>query len=155
MDEWGPHPIRRTASHDDDLAMNVSRHHLMGLGVMDSSGEAIGQVVDTWPDDGGWEVELVVVRLLRFGERRMLPVGEVTVRGGWIEVPFTKMQIEDAPAPAGGVHRADDPYRAISYWQFEERSGVGMVTARWRPSSGFFATARPFPTSPSPMPLAS
>ena len=135
--------------------MSVSRHHLMGLGVMDCSGEEIGQVVDTWPDDGGWEVELVVVRLKRFGERRMLPVGDVTVRGNWLLVPFTRVQIEDAPAPVGGVHRADDPYRAMYYWQFEERAGAGKVTALWRPSSGFFATERPFPTPPSQTPIAS
>jgi hypothetical protein len=135
--------------------MSVSRHHLMGLGVMDCSGEEIGQVVDTWPDDGGWEVELVVVRLKRFGERRMLPVGDVTVRGNWLLAPFTRVQIEDAPAPVGGVHRADDPYRAMYYWQFEERAGAGKVTALRRPSSGFFATERPFPTPPSQMPIAS
>ena len=135
--------------------MSVSRHHLMGLGVMDCSGEEIGQVVDTWPDDGGWEVELVVVRLQRFGERRMVPVGDVTVWGGWLSVPFTKVQIEDAPAPVGGVHRADDPYRAMYYWQFEERAGAGKVTALWRPSSVFFATERPFPTPPSQTTIAS
>jgi hypothetical protein len=127
----------------------------MGLGVMDCSGEEIGQVVDTWPDDGGWEVELVVVRLKRFGERRMLPVGDVTVRGNWLLAPFTRVQIEDAPAPVGGVHRADDPYRAMYYWQFEERAGAGKVTALWRPSSGFFATERPFPTPPSQTTIAS
>ena len=104
----------------------------MGLGVLDSSGEEIGHVVDTWPDDGGWEVELVVVRLFRFGERRMLPV-----------------------TPDGGVHRAEDPYRAISYWQFEERADGGKVTALWRRSSGSFATERPFRTSPSRTPIAS
>jgi hypothetical protein len=135
--------------------MSVSRHHLMGLGVMDCSGEEIGQVVDTWPDYGGWEVELVVVRLKRFGERRMLPVGDVTVRGNWLLAPFTRVQIEDAPAPVGGVHRADDPYRAMYYWQFEERAGAGKVTALWCPSSGFFATERPFPTPPSQTTIAS
>ena len=94
--------------------MNVSRHHLMGLGVLDSSGEEIGHVVDTWPDDGGWEVELVVVRLFRFGERRMLPVGEVRLMGGWVLAPFTRIQIEDAPTPDGGVHRAEDgPAHAV------------------------------------------
>jgi PRC-barrel domain len=135
--------------------MNVSRHHLMGLGVLDSSGEEVGHVVDTWPDDGGWEVELVVVRLLRFGERRMLPVGEVRLRGGWLLAPFTRIQIEDAPTPEGGVHRAEDPYRAISYWQFEEHADGGKVTALWRRSSGSFATGRPFRTSPSRTPIAS
>lgn len=127
----------------------------MGLGVVDCSGEEIGQVVDTWPDDGGWEVELVVVRLQRFGERRMLPVADVMVRGNWFLAPFTKAQIEDAPAPVGGVHRADDPYRAMYYWQFEERAAAGKVTALWHPSSGFFATARPCPTTQSPTPTAS
>lgn len=127
----------------------------MGLGVLDCSGEEIGEVVDTWPDDGGWEVELIVVRMQRFGERRMLPVGDVTVWGGWLQVPFTKVQIEDAPAPEGGVHGADDPYRAISYWLFEERVGAGKVTAVWRPSSGFFATARQSLTNQSQMPIAS
>jgi hypothetical protein len=142
----------RTTIHE---AMNVSRHHLMGLGVMDCSGEAIGQVVDTWPDDGGWEVELVVVRLLRFGERRMLPVVDGRVVGECLQAPYTRTQIEDAPAPDGGVHRADDPYRAMYYWQFEEIAGAGKVTAQWRRSSGFFATGRPSPTSPSPTPIAS
>ena len=135
--------------------MNVSRHHLMGLGVVECSGEEICQVVDTWPDDGGWEVELVVVRLLSFGERRMLPVGEVRLMGGWVLAPFTRLQIEDAPAPEGGVHRADDPYRAIYYWQFEERADAGKVTALWRRSSGSFVTERPFRTTPSPTPIAS
>ena len=135
--------------------MNVSRHHLMGLGVMDCSGEAIGQVVDTWPDDGGGEVELVVVRLLRFGERRMLPVDGASVVGRWLQAPYTRTQIEDAPAPDGGVHRADDPYRAMYYWQFEDTAGTGKVTAQWRRSSGFFAMERPSPTSPSPTSSAS
>jgi sporulation protein YlmC with PRC-barrel domain len=52
--------------------MRVSRRSLLGYRVLDCQGEEIGRVVDTWPDDGGWEIEMVVVRLQRFGERRML-----------------------------------------------------------------------------------
>ena len=53
----------------------VSRRNLLGFRVHDCEGEEIGRVVDTWPDDGGWVTEMVVVRLQRFGERRMLPIG--------------------------------------------------------------------------------
>jgi hypothetical protein len=132
----------------------VSRRYLLGFRVLDCDGEEIGRVVDTWPDDGGWEVELVVVRLVRFGERRMLPIDEVVAWGGVLRSPFTRVQIEDAPLVEGGKHRADDPYRALAYWRFEERGRAAIVTPPWRRSSGFFVTERPFPTSPSPTPTA-
>ena len=109
-------------------------------------------MVDTWPDDGGWVTEMVVVRLQRFGERRMLPIGELLAVGDTLRAPYTRMQIDDSPLIEGGRYRADEPYRAIAYWRLEEH---GKVTARWRRSSGFSATGRPFPTSPSPTPSAS
>jgi hypothetical protein len=127
----------------------VTRRNLLGLRVQDCSGEEIGQVVDTWPEDGGWEVEMVVVRLSRFGERRMLPADVVTVCGHVLAAPYTRRQIEDAPLTGEGVHRADDPYRAMAYWRWEEPGGVDMVTRPWRRSSGFFVTERPSPTTPS------
>src|ERR671923_1798157 len=127
----------------------ASRRNLLGLRVQDCHGDEVGQVVDTWPDDGGWEVELVVVRLRRFGERRMLPVGDMIALGGALWAPWTRTQIEDAPAADGGVHRAEDPYRAIGYWRFEEPDRTGIVTRGWRRSSGFFVTERPSPTSQS------
>jgi hypothetical protein len=133
----------------------VSRRTLLGLRVQDCHGDDVGQVVDTWPDDGGWEVELVVVRLRRFGERRMLPAGDMLALGGALWAPWSRTQIEDAPAADGGVHRAEDPHRAISYWRFEEPDGVGIVTPRWRRSSGFFATEKPSLTSQRPTPTAS
>jgi PRC-barrel domain len=127
----------------------VSRRNLLGFRVLDCEGEEIGRVVDTWPDDGGWEVELVVVRLLRFGERRMLPVDEVVAWGGVLRAPYSRVQIEDSPVVEGGKHRADEPYRALAYWRFEERGRAAIVTPPWRRSSGFFVTERPFPMSPS------
>jgi sporulation protein YlmC with PRC-barrel domain len=132
----------------------VSRRNLLGYRVLDCEGEEIGRVVDTWPDDGSWDVELVVIRLVRFGERRMLPVDEVVAWGGVLRAPYTRFQIEDAPQVEGGKHRADDPYRALAYWRFEERGRAAIVTPPWRRSSGFFVTERPFPTSPSPTPTA-
>jgi hypothetical protein len=128
----------------------LSRKNLLGFRVLDCEGEEIGRVVDTWPDDGGWEVELVVVRLLRFGERRMLPVEEVVAWGGVLSAPYTRIQIEDSPRVEGGKYRAEEPYRALSYWRFEDRGRAGIVTPPWRRSSGFFVTERPFPTTPSP-----
>jgi PRC-barrel domain len=133
----------------------VSRRNLLGFRVLDCYGDEIGQVVDTWPDDGGWEVELVVIRLQRFGERRMLPVEEVIAWGGVLRTPYTRMQIEDAPTAEGGVHRAEDPWRALAYWRFEEPGKAAIVTPPWRRSSGFSVTERPFPTSPSQTPTVS
>jgi hypothetical protein len=134
---------------------HVSRKNLLGYRVLDCHGEEVGRVVDTWPDDGGWEIELVVVRLQKFGERRMLPIDDVIAWGGVVRAPYTRMQIEDAPIVEGGVHKADDPYRALGYWRFEDHGGAAIVTPPWRRSSGFFVMERPFPTNPSPTPSVS
>jgi PRC-barrel domain protein len=133
----------------------MRRVTFLGLSVHDCRGEEVGRVVDTWPNDGGWELEMVVVRLSRFGERRMLPIEAITVWGERLYSSFTKMQIEDAPVAGEGVHRADDPYRALAYWRWEEPGGAGIVTRPWRRSSGFSATEKPSLTSPSPTPSAS
>jgi hypothetical protein len=135
----------------------VSRRNLLGLRVQDCNGEEIGQVVDTWPEDGGWELEMVVVRLARFGERRMLPADAVTAWGHVLVAPYTRMQVEDAPVTGEGVHRADDPYRAMAYWRWEEtvQARGDIVTPPWRRSSGSFVTEKPSPTTQSPTPTAS
>jgi hypothetical protein len=133
----------------------VSRRNLLGLRVQDCNGVEIGQVVDTWPEDGGWEIDMIVVRLARFGERRMLPADCVLVWGDTMLAPYTRMQVEDSPVTCEGIHRADDPYRALAYWRWEEPGGGDIVTPRWRRSSGFSGTEKPSPTSPSPTPTAS
>jgi hypothetical protein len=133
----------------------VTRRNLLGLQVQDCNGEDIGRVVDTWPDDGGWELEMVVVRLSRFGERRMLPADTMVTWGRSLLSPYTRMQIEDAPVTGEGVHRADDPYRALAYWRWEEPGGVDMVPASWRRSSGFSGTGKLSLTSQSPTPSVS
>jgi len=145
--------VSRGATPGDKWDMR--RVTLLGLQVHDCHGEEVGRVVDTWPNDGGWELEMVVVRLSRFGERRMLPIESLTAWGQTLYSVHTKMQIEDAPVSGEGVHRADDPYRALAYWRWEEPGGVDMVTARWRRSYGFSVTERPSLTTPSPTPSAS
>jgi hypothetical protein len=133
---------------------DVSRRSLLGLDVHDCHGQEIGRVVDTWPNDGGFELELVVIRLPRFGERRMLPADRVVALGHLLHTPFSRAQIDDAPAVDGGRHGADDPYKAKAYWMFEDPPLLGTLRAQWRRSSGSFATEKPFRTSPSPTPTA-
>jgi len=112
-------------------------------------------VVDTWPDDGGWEMLLVIVRLQRFGERRMLPVESMIAWGGVLRVPYSRIQIEDAPEASIGVHRAEDPWLSIAYWRTEDPVRVAIVKPVWRRSSGYFVMERPSPTTPSPTPIVS
>jgi hypothetical protein len=102
--------------------MRFLRTHYLGLDVADSSGRLLGTVVDTYPFDGGGELDMVVVRLRRFGERRMLPVDDLRVQNGRLMAPFTRMQIEDSPDLGEGRHAADDPWRAKTYWFYEEHA---------------------------------
>ncbi len=102
--------------------------HLLGLEVADVSGATLGQVVDTYPFDGGGELEMVVLRLRRFGERRMLPVAELRLEGGRLVAPFSRIQIEDSPGLSTGRHADEVPWRAKTYWHYEEPVVAG---SRW------------------------
>ena len=94
--------------------------HLLGLEVTDARGAALGQVVDTYPFDGGGEPEMIVLRLRRFGEWRMLPVSQLRVDGDRVIAPFSRMQIEDSPALSSRRHEDEDPCRSKAYWRYEE-----------------------------------
>ncbi|MEA2311743.1 MAG: hypothetical protein QOE28_1711 [Solirubrobacteraceae bacterium] len=100
--------------------MRSLRMHLLGLDVADATGRSLGQVVDTYPFDGGGELEMVVLRLRRFGERRMLPVSELRIDDGRLHAPYSRMQIEDSPCLSSGRHADDDPWRAKTYWYYED-----------------------------------
>ena len=100
--------------------MRTLRMHLLGLDVSDIHGKSLGQVVDTYPFDGGGELEMVVLRLRRFGERRMLPVSEIRWADGKVTVPFTRHQVEDSPGMSTGRHADEDPWRSKTYWYYEE-----------------------------------
>lgn len=125
---------------------------MLGRRVSDWQGLPVGTVVDTWPFDGGGEVELVVVRLGRLGERRMLPVGSLHVEAHELRTPYASWQVEDSPALEEGRHAVDAVERAMSYWMWEEPAG--SLRALWR-SFGSYATAKPYPTTPSPTTSAS
>ena len=94
--------------------------HLLGIEVADCSGAVLGSVVDTYPFDGGGEFEMVVLRLRRFGERRMLPVSELRFHEGRLVAPYSRHQIEDSPGMSTGRHADEDPWRAKTYWYYED-----------------------------------
>jgi len=100
--------------------MRSLRTHLLGHEVVDAGGATVGEVVDTYPFDGGGELEMVVVRLRRFGERRMLPVSELRMEGHRLVAPFTLHQVEDSPPLSTGRHADEDPWRAKTYWYYED-----------------------------------
>src|SRR4051812_19991186 len=100
--------------------MRFLRIAYLGRDVADVSGNVLGRVVDTYPFDGGGELDMVVVRLRRFGERRMLPVSDLRLENGRLISPFSRFQIEDSPDLGEGRHAGDDPWRAKTYWYYEE-----------------------------------
>ena len=131
----------------------MRRRSVLGLNLSDRQGEPVGTVVDTYPFDGGGEGELLVLRLGRLGERRMLPVAAVRRDAGGLRTPYARWQVEDSPALDEGRHAVEVPERAKSYWSSEEPAG--SLTDRWQPSSGSSATAKRFPTNPSRTTIAS
>jgi hypothetical protein len=132
--------------------MIMRRRSVLGRRVSDPQGQPVGTVVDTWPFDGGGEVELAVVRLGRLGERRMLPIATLHSDGRDLRTPYASWQVEDSPALEDGRHAVEAIERAMSYWMWEEPAD--SLRALWR-SFGSFATGRPFPTTRSPTPSGS
>jgi hypothetical protein len=100
--------------------MRNLRLNLLGLEIADANGAPLGQVVDTYPYDGGGELELVVLRLRRFGERRMIPLSDLRADGNRLIATFTRAQIEDSPPLSTGRYACDDPWRAKTYWYYED-----------------------------------
>jgi hypothetical protein len=115
---------RQCAIADALNIMRTLRMHLLGLDVADVNGHSLGQVVDTYPFDGGGELEMVVLRLRRFGERRMLPVSELRLESGRIVVPFSRHQVEDSPGLSTGRYVDEDPWRSKTYWYYEDHAVV-------------------------------
>jgi hypothetical protein len=102
------------------MRMRWTRWSVLGRQVSDGTGVPIGQVVDTFPFDGG-EVEMIILRLDgAFGGKRMLAVEDLWFDAFGLSTQFAKWQVEDSPALTNGRHSAEDPYRARSHWRFEE-----------------------------------
>jgi hypothetical protein len=128
----------------------------MGRMVTDVQGERLGRVIDTWPYDGGGEVEMVVLRLSRLGESRMVPVAWMRDDGdGGLRSAYARWQVEDSPALEDGKHAVAAEERARSHWSWEEPAEPDTLLRRWQRSSGSSGTARRSRTSPSPTTTAS
>jgi hypothetical protein len=121
---------------------------MLGHIISDPRGVPVGTVVDTYPFDGGGEVELVLVRMPRLGERRLVPADSLHLDITGLRTPYAYWQVEDSPALEEGRHFVEDALRARSYWLWEEPAG--SLTARWPLSSGSSATVRRYPMVPSP-----
>ena len=106
--------------------MPLTRRNMLGVELADAYGESLGRIVDTYPFDGGGELELVVLRMRRFGERRMLPAADLRMVFGRLRAPYTRIQIEDSPALSTGRHADEDPWRAKTYWYYEEPFTAGI-----------------------------
>lgn len=134
----------------------MRRQTVMGRRIHDWHGDHVGRVVETWPYDGGGEIEMVVVRMQRLGESRMLPVASLHSAGdGDLATTFSRWQVEDSPMLEEGRHALAAEERAISYWSWEEPAMAGSLTRRWQRSSGSFATAKRSHTTRSPTTTAS
>jgi sporulation protein YlmC with PRC-barrel domain len=134
----------------------VRRQNLMGRRIFDITGERVGRVVETWPYDGGGEIEMAVVRMHRLGESRLVPVGTLRLRDDEdLVTPYSRWQVEDSPALEEGRHALAAEERAVSYWSWEEPDLAGSLTRRWQRSSGYYATVRRSRTTPSPTTTAS
>ena len=80
------------------------------------SGAPIGVVADTWPMDGGGEPELLLLKVgTRFPSLRYLPARKATLRDDALHVPFSKLQLDDAPS-ADDRRWGDPAHLAMSYW---------------------------------------
>ena len=73
------------------------RRDFVGRCVVDSTGRELGKVYDTWPQDGGGEVEMLLLKMGRFASRRWIPCDGVQVLNDHLFVPLTHLQIDDAP----------------------------------------------------------
>lgn len=95
---------------------HLRRPQLMRREVVDLDGRSIGIVHDTWPQDGGGQPEMVLVRVGRpFPRERWLPLERVRPAGDRLQVGLPRWQIEDAPSAED--RRWGDPADiARAYW---------------------------------------
>ncbi len=81
------------------MLRSVRRHQVVGLEVRDREGTFIGTVRDTYPLDGGGEVQLLLVSVgRRFARNRYVPAQGLEAREDQVHLPFARADIEDCPS---------------------------------------------------------
>ncbi len=94
----------------------ICRHEVVGLEVQDREGAFVGTVQDTYPLDGGGEVQLLLVRPgRRFGRERYVPTDGLRLEDGKVHLPVRRTDVEDCP-PADDRRWADPADVARGYW---------------------------------------
>jgi hypothetical protein len=92
------------------------QRNVRGLSVVGPTGKSIGKVIDTYPHDGGGEIEMILVNVGdKLPQRRWLPAPKVRYRNGRLRAPWPEWQIRDAPE-AEDNRWGDPPAVAKSYW---------------------------------------
>ena len=94
----------------------LRRHEVVGLEVHDRKGDFVGTVSDTYPLDGGGEVQLLRVGVgRRFARDRYVPAQGAEVREGKLHLSVSRHEIEDCPSAED--RRWGDPADvARGYW---------------------------------------
>ena len=94
------------------------RHEVVGLEVTDREGAFVGTVRDTYPTDGGGEMQMLLVGVgRRFARNRYVPAHGLKVEDGKVHLPLGRDEIEDAPSAED--RRWGDPADvARGYWVF-------------------------------------
>jgi hypothetical protein len=106
--------------------MKTLRTHLLGLELADAAGATLGHVVDTYPLDGGGELEMVrSCASAGSAIAACCPSPSSAWRAAACVRPFTRIQIEDSPGVSTGRHSDEDPWRAKAYWYYEEPVSAG------------------------------
>ena len=83
--------------------------------VIDCDGRVAGRVEATYPFDGSTP-EFAIVRCGRFGHRAMVPVAGFRCAGEVVNMPYSRMDLEDAPE-LDGIRYVDDAVsRSRGYW---------------------------------------
>ena len=94
--------------------------------LLDRGGAPAGRVVDTYPSDGS-SPEFAVVRLARSAEKVLVSLDSVSPVGDGLQVPYSRVEIEDAPSTDCARYQYECLSIARAYWSMQ---GDARVAAR-------------------------
>jgi len=96
----------------------------LGLLLVDLDEQTIGRIDGTWPLDGSGEPEFAIVRTRRFGQSRLVPLGAARIVDGLLQVPYTRLEIDDAPNLEIGRYLLEQVDRARAYYVQEIETSI-------------------------------
>lgn len=93
-----------------------------GSALVDVEGSYAGTIESTYPFDGGTP-EFGVVRVGHFGDRVLVPLEAATRTGYLVQVPYTRVEIEDSPTFESTRYLDDALSRSRGYWATLDTDG--------------------------------